>query len=168
VAPRTVLLILSIPTLLTAACASANSTTSSKASDDSRCQLSRADSAYLKGGPVYRDCAVDQPAKALRSDVMPNFTPSSLPTRVNNTKCFTAELEFVVDERGIPDAETARIVSTSDPGFAKAWLDVVPNLRFQPAVKDGSPVRQIVRSKQKSAIVMQPVSGGMSTRPPSC
>jgi outer membrane biosynthesis protein TonB len=83
-----------------------------------------------------------------------------------------AEVEFVVDEAGVPEKETARVVRTNNPDFAAATLAVVPRWRYRPATIDGQPVRQIVREKQGvSEVVVAAPAGQMPQLParaPKC
>lgn len=109
---------------------------------------------YLAGGPVYRDCAVDRRAKLLGSLPAPNLELVTQPT--GTPACWSAELQFVVDTAGEPEPTTVRVLRTSDPSFADAVIVTLPQWKYQPALKDGVAVRQIVR--QKRTMSMQRVS----------
>jgi hypothetical protein len=154
------------------ACSSASNTTASvseKASGRPSCVLQPSDSVYLKSGPVYRDCGVDQKARrASGQSVQPNFNPSSTVGRTTapGTTCYVTEIEFVVDARGTPEAENARVVRTTDPAYSQAWLDVLSSLRYEPAAKAGVPVRQVVREKFMAAITV--ARAGQTPAPPNC
>jgi len=124
---------------------------------------------YLKNGPVYRDCGVDTPVKRLSGqNVQPNFNPSPTVGRITSprTVCYLADVEFVVDPRGMPEAETARVVRTTDPSYSQAWLDVLSALKYEPALKDGAPVRQVMREKFMHAVTVAPV--GQRAPTPNC
>jgi hypothetical protein len=54
-------------------------------------------------------------------------------------------VEFVVDENGVPVASPVRLVRSTSSEISQALLRGVPDLRFAPALKDGEPVRQLVR-----------------------
>lgn len=109
-----------------------------------RCQLTASDSVYLADGPVYRDCAVDRKAKISgRRNV--DFTSAHVPTL--GRRCYTVEVEFVVWPAGVPEAETARIVSSNDKVLERAVLASFPSWRYQPARREGMPVRQIVKER---------------------
>ena len=110
-----------------------------------RCALSAKDSVYLAGGPVYRECGVDVSAKLLGTPPRPDFQPAV--DRNTTRVCLEAEVEFVVDAQGVPEARTARVTRASDPRFGEALLATVPQTRYQPAQKDGAAVRQIVLRK---------------------
>jgi hypothetical protein len=128
------------------------------------CALRSRDSSYAAAGPVYRDCAVDRQAKQTNNDVHPDWRPSSQAPR---NGCYFAELEFVVDAAGKPERGTASVVRTNDQTFADAWLTTVPSWRFEPAVRGGVPVRQIVDSRKTAmtSVVLVPAGGPLPTRP---
>jgi hypothetical protein len=143
---------------LTTACASTPQVT------DVRCELSSADSVYLAGGPVYRDCGVDSPVRFLSGSI--DFRPpaSSQP----RSECFSAEVELVVGPDGRPEEGSPRLVSTSNQGFGHAVLAGVPGWQFTPASLNGESVRQIVRERRAQALVVTVVRsrGGTGSRPP--
>ena len=141
-----------------AACAGATSR-----AGQARCVLTHADSAYLASAPVYRDCAVDRRARLLTTAVRPEFSPSSRPA--GGTACYSAQIEFVVDSAGVPELATARVVRTNNPSFADAVLATVPGWRYLPALKNGIPVRQIVRENQSMAVQVMQVRAGDVPRP---
>src|SRR5262245_17158802 len=80
---------LAIAAAIVAACASAPRVANRGAS----CPLMLSDSAFLARGPVYRECAVDIAAKRIPSRSHLDFTPSV-------GKCYSVEMEFVVDSLG--------------------------------------------------------------------
>lgn len=53
--------------------------------------------------------------------------------------------EFVVDTMGVTEATHLGVVSSTDAYFSVAVLDAVRAARFRPAVRQGRPVRQLVR-----------------------
>ncbi len=59
-------------------------------------------------------------------------------------------VSFIVDENG--KVTSAEIFRSSDPRFNKAALDAVSQWRFEPALKDGVPVRTRVRAPLGFAI----------------
>jgi hypothetical protein len=138
------------------ACAGASQTTTG-----SKCALTSADSVYLKRGDVYRDCAVEQRAQVLTSR-QPEFHPDISAGK----SCYSAEIEFVVDSTGSPEAEGARVVRANNPNFADAALGVIASWRYKPAYLNGAPVRQIVRQKFGIAAVVVAVPPGATPRPP--
>jgi len=99
------------------------------------------DSTWRLDTPVYRACEVDREAKP-RGPLRYDFRPSS----GNTAKCFRADIEFVVDERGSPIPETARVIRATDPTFSQAVLTAMPMWRFTPANKGGALVKQLVET----------------------
>ena len=51
---------------------------------------------------------------------------------------------FVVDERGLVDTSSFRVVKSTDPAFTAAVRAALPTMRFTPARKAGRAVRQVV------------------------
>jgi hypothetical protein len=160
--------------LLATACASASGSASGGASHSearhAACQLRRQDSLFLAVGPVYRDCAVDRQASLQGAAINPQFQPTSMALN-----CYVAEVEFVVTAAGQPEANTVRVTRTNDRAFGDAVRDIVPRLRYEPAMRDGVAVRQIVLEKRmvQTAIVRVPVGGSIlppsgSTPPVTC
>ena len=129
------------------------------------CALTAADSAYAIAGPVYRDCAVERRAVLLDRSEHPDFRPPSPP--IGGKTCYSAEVEFVVDASGRPEAETAKVLHTTDPEFAAAAVAAMAHWRYRPATIQGAPVRQIVREKESIAQVIVMVPAGQIPRPPS-
>jgi Gram-negative bacterial TonB protein C-terminal len=139
-----------------AACAGASQTTTGKT-----CALASADSVFLKRGPVYRDCAVEQ-----RAQLVARREPEFHPDLSAGQSCYSADLEFVVDTTGTPEAEGARVVRATNPIFGDAVLAVVPSWQYKPAYLHGAPVRQIVKEKLGVAGVRVSVPAGGTPRPP--
>ena len=153
-----------ILSIATAACASA-----SGGSRKGACALVSGDSIYLKRGTVYRDCAVDQRASLVDRSAHPDFRPTSLPP--GGRACYSAEVEFVVDTTGVPEAEPVTVLRSTNREFAQAVVAVVPRWRYQPATIQGVPVRQIVREREAIAQEVVAVPAGQMPRPgrpPSC
>lgn len=117
------------------------------------CDLRPADSLFLEAGPVYRDCAVDRPARPVGPEIKPDF--ADLPG------CQSVTLEFVVGPTGEPEIETARVESTNNEAFALAVLTTLPKWRYEPAQVDGAPVRQIVRADRFAGFVRVKVQPGV-------
>jgi len=156
---------IAIGAAFTAACSSAKATTTTT---KGRCQLADRDSVFLSAGPVFRDCAVDRPAKSVR---LTNTDYRPTPSR---TTCYSADLEFVVDVVGMPETRTARVIRTNDQAFAEAVLASLSAWNYDPAVRGGTPVRQIVTEHRvmSAMIVTVPAGSGPpsrgSVRPPNC
>ena len=142
------------------ACASAGNKVSSREA----CTIPARDSELVGFRPLYRDCAVDQVARFVATDVHPNFRPDSrAPT------CYSADLEFVVDSLGKPEVGTARIVRTNYESFGRAVLETLQGWKYEPAIRDGKTVRQIVTTHQTAATmtVVVPAGSGPPSHPPS-
>lgn len=129
------------------------------------CGLQPADSVFAAAGPVYRDCAVDSKAQPVTPNTKFDFQPER---GAAPDACYTAEVEFVVNEAGSPEAKTARVLHTNDQTFAQAFLTAIATWRYRPAVKDGHPVRQIVdeRRSVQTATVLVRAGSAPPSRPP--
>jgi hypothetical protein len=143
--PRMRPVILAGIAMIAAACASAGGTSARRTA----CNLGPRDSVLLAGGPVYRDCAVDRAARRLTSNVHPDFRPTT-----PRSGCYSADVEFVVDASGMPEIGTARVVRANDQGFAGAVLATLTRWKYDPAVRDQRPVRQIVTSHEVMSMVV--------------
>lgn len=129
------------------------------------CALEPGDTLYLRDGPVYRECAVEQRATAVDRSAHPEFNRSSPPP--GGQACYTAEVEFVVDEQGAPEVETATVLRTNNREYAQAVVTAIARWRYSPALLHGSPVRQIVREQQKMTVAVVAVRAGDVPRPPA-
>src|SRR5262245_45887301 len=133
---------LAIAAVIVAACASAPRAANRGAS----CPLMGTDSAFLARGPVYRECAVDIKAKRIPDRTRMDFMPTP-----GGPSCHAVELEFVVDSLGKPERETARVIRSTDRAFADAVMATIQDWRYEAAVVDHRPVRQIVHEKPMAA-----------------
>jgi hypothetical protein len=156
---RSFLLIAAV--ILAAACAHSGNKVLQQGSS---CELSARDSVFTGLRPVFRDCAVQRAAHLVSNTSHPNFRP----TAVRNA-CFFADLEFVVDSAGRPETGTARVVRANDDKFGEAVLATLPEWRYDPALRDGKPVRQIVDVHQTMGVMVAVVPAGTPppTRPPT-
>jgi len=159
-----------IAIVITTACAKAPPRTA--AERQSACPLTQDDSAFLSRGPVYRECAVDTKAKLITSTAHTSFTPPR-----SGPSCYAIDLEVVVDTLGRPEAQTAHVIRATDPAFADAVMSGVANWRFEPALLNHRPVRQIAPVGQKASTVVVAVPAGSGPppsssmrplRPPTC
>ena len=100
----------------------------------------------MAGGPVYRDCAVKSKTVLLTRSIHPEFHPTTLGT--TRDECYSAELEYVVDSKGLVETKTARVVRSNSDALAQALMSILPQWRFQPAMLNEQPVRQIVIDRQ--------------------
>jgi hypothetical protein len=142
-----------------AACASATTTSAVRT-----CALTKTDSVYLQRAAVYRDCAVEQRVQLIDRSARPDFRPDvSLAFR---DACYSAEIQFVVDENGTPETEDARVIHSNNPAFASAAIDAIAKWRYRPALLNGVAVRQITKEKLGMAAVVVTVPAGQTPRPP--
>jgi len=83
-----------------------------------------------------------------------------------------ADFQFVVDTLGVPDIASIRDVTATDVGFQQAVRDVIPRLRYEPALLNGTPVRQVVAYQQsvgiRALVSTSPSARPAATRPPRC
>ena len=119
------------------------------------------DSTFALTMPVYRACAVDREAKAMERRLGTDFRPTS-----TATTCYRAIVEFVVDAKGQTIPATTRIVRSTDSQYARAVVEAVPQWRFTPASKAGTPVAQVVQIDQWIQAMVR-VSGQPAPPPPS-
>lgn len=152
--------------VIAGACASAGGKSARRVG----CDLSDRDSLFAVIGPVYRDCAVDRAARLQTTQTHPDYRPTT-----PRSTCYSADVEFVVDSKGRPEMPSIQVVRANDQGFAESVLAMVRAWTFEPAVRDGTPVRQIVTSHQVMSTVTvvvpkgtSPPSGPPVQRPPSC
>jgi hypothetical protein len=101
------------------------------------CGALPADTARLGPKPVYPECGVDRPAEVRRKPRLSAEFPSG-------TRCLSAEMEFVVDERGRPITSSAVLLNATTPAFGTLALRNLARWDFKPATRGGAPVRQLV------------------------
>ena len=97
--------------------------------------------------PAYRDTEVDVPARLLTDPA------SSWRARISGQSrsrsggaSFEFMADFVVDTMGVPESRSVQIVNATDRGLAQRELNLVmSSYRYEPAIKAGRKVRQIVR-----------------------
>jgi hypothetical protein len=116
----------------------------------------------LEGQSVYRYCAVDRRARLSSRPIPYSYVPLA-----GRHRCSRASVDVVVDSTGRPIPETARIVRSTDPNFALAILQSLESARFEPAIKDGQPVAQLVRI-ESAAFGAVRQSGVRQPRRPPC
>lgn len=154
--------------LVVAACSSSgNHVEPSDASAD-RCPLRPQDSTFRAIGPVYRDCAVTSKAVFLTQSIRPEFHPS---TQGASAACYSAELEYVVNAKGLVETKTARVVRTNSQPLAEALLAILSQWKFQPARVNDQSVRQIVLDRQavRVRVVTSPSTpSGSAHGSPNC
>jgi hypothetical protein len=150
-----------------AACSSAAGSADSAAAAGGRC-APVSDSTLVAGGPVFRDCDVDRVARNLTPNVRIAWEPRQ-DRNQRGTRCYVTEVEFVVGRDGRPEMATAPVVRASEAGMGTAVLQSLPTWRYDPAIKGGDPVRQLVQERRTMATATVAVSsaGGRPAMPPS-
>lgn len=105
----------------------------------SACEGYNVDRSWLRGGPVYRPCDVDDPATPIQR------TPTGYhPLDCKNA---SATLLLVVDATGAPEPRTIRTVHSTSADFAKAAIRALRQWRYRPALKGSRKVRQVTRQQ---------------------
>jgi hypothetical protein len=116
-------------------------------------------------GPVYTACGVTREARESGRSPRTDFDPPR-----GGASCFRAIIEVVVDEKGTPQPETARIVRTTDTRFARAAIDGLRRRRYTPASLNGQPVAQVVQvddgMETRTVVVRASPGGGPPVAPP--
>ncbi len=140
---------------VTMACASGGGAPPVVGSSGRACSVARIDSTFTALGPVFRDCDVDRPATRTSMASHPDLTG------IRPRPCMSVDLEFVVDENGKPIPAPLRIVRATSQDFAEAMAATVPGWHYNPAVKDGHPVRQLVQVHEvvQTRVVRTPLGG---------
>lgn len=105
--------------------------------DSTPCVAQLADSGRFGTVPVFNACGVDRPAKLRR-------TPRLRLNFRTDLSCLVAEMEFAIDEQGVPIAATAVVLTASTTDYGALALASLPNWQYTPAMQGGHPVRQVV------------------------
>lgn len=116
---------------------------------------------------LYRDCAVHQKARLITGPSRPDFSRLQ-PLATSTAGCYTAEYQFVVDEKGLPVQRSLRLVRTNSPTYADAIQETLTGLRFEPAKKNGMPVPQLYDFDAKMSYTVVMGGSPSSRRPPPC
>lgn len=90
---------------------------------------------------VFSQIEVDSAASRYEWSAAPIFPSSMLAQRQSGF----VRAEWVVDEHGVADTTTLRILESTHPEFTKAVRDALPYMRFRPARIGARPVRQLVQ-----------------------
>ncbi len=103
------------------------------------CQGYEIEPTWLRRGPVYQPCDVDQPATAIQR----------APTGYHSLDCknASATLRLVVDTTGAPEPRTIVTVGSTSEEFATAAARALRQWRYTPALKDGRKVRQVAQQR---------------------
>lgn len=100
---------------------------------------------FLKFGPTFRDCAVDQ--KAIAPAELPPVDSTSFQPQVGRRQklCDKVSIDMVISTSGRAIVQSAKVVRSTNRRLEESALKGLPELLYAPAVKDGSPVQQLVR-----------------------
>ena len=89
---------------------------------------------------IYEDSTVDTATVMLRGSPSPVYPAHLRSAGIGGS----VVLRFVVDEKGLPDANHVVLVASPDPNFTSAVYRSLYYARFKPAILRGQPVRQWV------------------------
>jgi hypothetical protein len=110
---------------------------------------------------VFSLIEVDSAASRYEWSAAPAFPPSMLARRQGGF----VRAEWVVDETGVADTTTLRIVEATHPEFVKAVRDALPFMRFRPARIGDRPVRQLVQQPFFFQITTAAADTGATKKP---
>jgi TonB family protein len=100
-----------------------------------------ADSGDTDGTPLYLENQVDAVVTRDATSDGPRYPDSLQVAGVEGS----VTAEWVVTSAGQPDTLTFRSVDATHPLFEAAVREVLPRMRFRPAMIAGAPVAQLVR-----------------------
>ncbi len=162
---------------LVAACASSSAATSTAAGSGasspapvtklasrrapSGCTMPAADTTFASVEPVYRPCDVDQ--QALPLDTTFDAQGIGLPIQ----SCLSAEVEFVIGKNGIPLYQPVKVIKSNSLDFTRVLLHAISRWRYQPALKDGHPVRQLEQVQAAAQVEPSNIPAGPPSNPNS-
>lgn len=153
------------------------SATSAHAQKTRKCSGSEPDSSWMLLSPVYRDCDVDKPAKMRGSPPRLNYQPSPSGMR---DQCWVAAFEFVIDTTGRIEPTTVLALPGNDVDLQEAVMATFDRMKWEPAKKDGQPVRQLHAYRMTAGVVVRavqvssgrpgsvPIPPGPPPRAPKC
>ncbi len=136
--------------------------TAASAQAKRRCSGDPPDASLLALGPVYRDCEVDRPARMRGADLPLDFVPDQRP---GASGCYRAEFQFVVDTTGRPETATMRAAPSNDRGLEEAIRGNLAQVRYEPAIRQGQRVRQVVVYARTMAPLIRVDTDNDQTRP---
>ncbi|HUF26870.1 MAG TPA: carboxypeptidase regulatory-like domain-containing protein [Gemmatimonadaceae bacterium] len=114
--------------------------------------------ALVGASAVYTEDQVEQPASLLEARALAVPYPPAL-SASGVTGLVVAE--FVIDVVGRPEMATFGVVSSTHPLFSDAVRRALETARFEPAVRGGRPVRQLIHQRfnfgQPSSSSMTPL-----------
>lgn len=93
------------------------------------------------GETVLTELEVDTAVERLPGSPAPAYPPDRLRRNVEGSVSVT----YVVDTLGLADSVSIRVLAATDPAFVEAVREVLPRMRFRPALLGGAKVRQLVQ-----------------------
>ncbi|HYD53152.1 MAG TPA: hypothetical protein VEA99_11010 [Gemmatimonadaceae bacterium] len=156
------------PTTGSAASADTSATQAGSTVAERRARCAPVHESLLALGPVHAECDVDARARLRGQPARVNFSPGR--AAAMRGSCYEARFELVVDERGMPDSRLVRVVRGNNTEFTEAARASVLADRYTPALKDGAPVRSVVKAERMIMTVVVRSNGPppMATRPSGC
>jgi hypothetical protein len=94
-------------------------------------------------GRAYTAKEVDRPARVFESSAQVISRARDMDIRGGSA---SVDFQFVVDSTGVPELATIRLIKSNDDKLAEIFRALIPQLRYEPAIKNGHPVRQILES----------------------
>jgi TonB family protein len=91
--------------------------------------------------PAFFEFQVEKPAVAQHGNPTPDY-PEHLRELYLEGEVLA---QFVISQAGRPEMDTFRVLRSDHPDFTMAVRQVLPRMRFHPAVVDGCVVRQLVQ-----------------------
>ncbi|MGV3710259.1 MAG: TonB family protein [Gemmatimonas sp.] len=95
----------------------------------------------MKPGTVFFESQVEQPVAAAPGSPGPKYPADLRAQRIQGTVLAM----FVVDEQGLADSATLKVLRADNPAFDLAVREALPNMRFVPAQIGGRNVKQLVQ-----------------------
>ena len=105
-----------------------------------RAQGATASAATGRSEPAYFEFQVARTVKPL-SGKQPQYPPALREAHIDGRVL----VQFVVDATGTPEMGTFKVLLSSNALFSEAVREAVGTMRFEPAMLDGRPVRQVVQ-----------------------
>ena len=93
------------------------------------------------GDKPYLEKRTTCPAWPLATNPSPTYPPDM---QSQDVRGFVV-MQFMVNEDGKPDPNTAQVLQTSGDSFTEAVRAVLPNLRYEPASVQGTKIRQLTQ-----------------------
>lgn len=93
---------------------------------------------------------VDSAAERDPLSVAPAYPKDMLAQNIEGA----ATMQFVVDSTGLIDMETVRVIAATHREFTQAVREAMPRMRFRPALRGTTAVRQLVEQPFKFAITL--------------